>query len=430
MPSITRIDMKNLLEELGLTEDKAREVLREESLGFKLINELLRVNVDDYITIREAEADAEGYWVGAPTALVFDDRIYLCYRWRRPGDGGYRAVVAESYDGVTLTDIKTMEKTEFGDFISLEKASLVYHPRKRQFYYWIALAEKGYKWGIYALDPVSDPADLNPTSRKLVIPEAKDPRVYYVTEGNKFVMYFSKYMHLEKPVTIGGDTTTEVEAAGYGESIDGVEWETETVFDPRDFGLFNIRFSSVVRLPRVTFAFHDIAGARGHGDQTGVSILEPVKQFLGLLWGHEGAHYVARCLRYADVVFFKGRLLVYAEKDNIDGSHDLVVVSAKLDKDSDYLRVNGTPLTGVSYTANTPTDAVITQGYDLKTFYFKSDATGTLKVQVFDGKTWEDLDSVAVDADKLTIYHTSVRAKAFRLVFDQDANIKAWYAVD
>lgn len=76
-----------------------------------------------------APAAGEGYWAGAPSAVVADGTVWLAYRLRRPVElgRGYANVVARSADGVTFETGATITSAQLR-CASLERPALVRRP--------------------------------------------------------------------------------------------------------------------------------------------------------------------------------------------------------------------------------------------------------------------------------------------------------------
>ena len=72
--------------------------------------------IDGSVVAVEPPGRGPGFWAGAPSAVVVDDRYYLAYRLRRPvGQGrGYAVVLARSGNGVEFEPLTVLAKEEFG----------------------------------------------------------------------------------------------------------------------------------------------------------------------------------------------------------------------------------------------------------------------------------------------------------------------------
>ena len=95
-----------------------------------------------------------------------------------------------------------------------------------------------------------------------------------------------------------------------------------------------------------------------------------------------------------------------------------------------YFTEGGVEWNGKAIEADAVTDELPALGFTHKTFYFLSDADGTLTVEVKepDGE-WREYDSVSITANKLEQYTPPAQAVAFRLRFSASATVTAWYVM-
>ncbi|MFE4423407.1 hypothetical protein [Streptomyces sp. NPDC056817] len=133
--------------------------------------------------IREPERAEPGYWVGCPSVLHEADRgrYLMTYRQRRPRgvelDRGWRCVIAESTDGVTFTDIWSVERSEL-DSPSMERFSLLRDGDSYLLYLsYVDPADN--RWRIDVVS-AADPASFDVATRKPVLTAASTS-----TEGIK-----------------------------------------------------------------------------------------------------------------------------------------------------------------------------------------------------------------------------------------------------
>lgn len=151
----------------------------------------------DSQVVREPERAEPGYWVGCPSVLHEADRgrWLMTYRQRRPRgaglDRGWRCAVAESADGVTFTDIWSVERSAL-ESPSMERFSLL-RDGDGYLLYLSYVDPADNRWRI---DVVSapDPASFDVASRKPVLTAAstgtegiKDP--YTVRVGPAVYLY-------------------------------------------------------------------------------------------------------------------------------------------------------------------------------------------------------------------------------------------------
>jgi len=299
----------------------------------------IKPNPSEAITIREAESDGSGYWVGA--SKVFYDKetgeFWLTYRWRNPTQRGYKAVIAKSTDGINFTDVWSANKTDFASSTdSLELASLIRHPITGKYQYYICLdnADGSGDFRIYKLADVDDPTELDPSTITKVLDVGvsgewdddmvKDPLVFSV--GGLLLMIY----HGRKA---GGTTQT-----GLAYSIDGITW-TKYVNNPiirtGSSGAWDSRNAVGEGVLMLDSAWLIYYTGRKEGDPedlckqglvcwipplTGTPIkLTPDTPFA------EGINPEHPSLKYLDIVIINGKAYLYYEHGQPDGSHDLVV---------------------------------------------------------------------------------------------------------
>jgi hypothetical protein len=112
----------------------------------------------------EPPGSGDGYWAGAPSAVLHDGVWWLAYRLRRPiglGRGGLD-VIARSDDGVAFTTVATIAREQF-DAASLERPALV--PLENGWRLYVSCSTPGSKhWWVEALDAPTP--DLLPEGRR------------------------------------------------------------------------------------------------------------------------------------------------------------------------------------------------------------------------------------------------------------------------
>jgi hypothetical protein len=123
-----------------------------------------------------------GNWIGAASALVYGDRIYLAYRDRHPVDQGRgnRVYVASSpvHDGVHFTTVCTIDKQDM-DAESLERPALDVRPDGDWDLYLSCATFNSKHWRIERLR-AARPEDFTARTRTTVFPGSaafgiKDP---------------------------------------------------------------------------------------------------------------------------------------------------------------------------------------------------------------------------------------------------------------
>jgi hypothetical protein len=95
-----------------------------------------------------------------------------------------------------------------------------------------------------------------------------------------------------------------------------------------------------------------------------------------------------------------------------------------------YFKQAGVDWNGKSISAGDTTDELPTLGYSQKTFYFLSNVSGVLTIQVKepDGD-WRTYDTPNVTAGVLLPCIMTAQAISVRLSFNQSATVTAWYVM-
>jgi len=298
----------------------------------------LKVNPDEAITIRTAEATGEGYWVGAPHVFydIETEKFYLCYRRRNPDERGHTAYIAESKDGVNFTDIWSAAKTDFiSTATSLERASLLRNPITGKWQYFITISTSP-GFAIYKLADADSPDLLDPattikvldhgTSGKWDETEVKDPVVFSIG-GYLFMLYE------------GFSSTTGKRQTGLAYSINGESWTKyadNPIISTGGAGAWDedvaVATSVLILGGAWVLLYKGRSGTTDpafvartgvavwptplSGKATKITVNEP------FLSGTDPTYYT---FKYACAIVVKGKLFVYYEHGKPDGSFDLVV---------------------------------------------------------------------------------------------------------
>jgi len=311
--------------------------IRYPSSGFGNILKPIKVNPAEAKTMREAEADGEGYWVGAPTVFYEPEAetFWLTYRRRRPVDRGYRTVIAKSTDGINFTDVWAKDKTDFAtDATSLERATLIKNPLTGKYQYWICLdGVGGLTWRIYKLADVDDPSLFDPATITSVIPLGatgewdsyfvKDPKVFSLA-GLLAMLY------------TGHDGTSA--QGGVATSIDGVTWTkyANNPISPRgaagEWDDQNVKASSVLAREGGWLIYYTGRRAADPPGMARVGLRSWIPPFVGtptkltptapFMQGLDPTYF---SLRYLETAVVGEKAYYYYEHGQADGSQDLVV---------------------------------------------------------------------------------------------------------
>ncbi|WP_245679100.1 hypothetical protein [Actinomadura hibisca] len=278
------------------------------------------------MTVIEPEADGEGWWVGAPSAVAADGAVYLAYRMRRPlGEGrGHAVAVARSADGERFETLLVIGKEEM-DAESLERPALVRTPEGVWRLY-LSCATTGTKhWRVEVLE-AADPAGFDPRTSRVVLPGdaatgVKDPVI--VHHEGRWHLWASCHPLAE-------DHQADQMVTDYATSDDGLEWRWHgTALDRRagSWDARGVRVSAVRFTPGGIVAAYDgrASASENYEERTGIAVgttpgaltasgSEP--------WGR--SPYSRGGLRYLEVLpTGDGGHRLYYEMTRADGAHEL-----------------------------------------------------------------------------------------------------------
>jgi hypothetical protein len=267
-----------------------------------------------------------GTWVGAPSALLAGEEIFLAYRLRRPvGKGrGYAVAVARSADGVRFETIAVIGKEEM-DSESLERPALVLTPDGTWRLY-LSCATWGTKrWRVELLE-ASAPEKFEPRERTTVLPgdagsAVKDPVI--VRHGGTWHLWASVHP-LDDPAG------TDRMRTDYATSADGIDWTwhgTALMPRPGAWDSRGVRVSAVQFGADRLVAYYDgrASAAENYEERTGIAVgISPAA--LSAVGQAPAAQSAAGAggLRYLQIVDLPdGRQRLYYELTRADGRHDL-----------------------------------------------------------------------------------------------------------
>ncbi len=181
----------------------------------------LSLDFDASHVVVAAPGSGDGFWAGAPSAVVADGAIYLTYRLRRPvNEGrGYANVVARSVDGVRFDTLCTVYRDGLG-CASLERPALVRRPDGGWRLYVSCSTPNSKHWWVDALD-ADEPGQLADGRRTTVWPgdasaAVKDPVVLVDPDGGWHAWLCCH------PLTEPGEEDRMV--SRYASSADGLDW--------------------------------------------------------------------------------------------------------------------------------------------------------------------------------------------------------------
>lgn len=297
-------------------------------------------------TVLAPEADAPGYWVGAPSVRYEPDRErwVLAYRQRRPrGDvreRGFRCAVATSHDGLTFTDRWEVGKEELGTE-SMERFSVCARPGGGYLLFISYVDPADRRWRVDVVDGASvDSFDLG--TRRPVLTAAttgtdgvKDPYLLGDRPPGMLVSFARLTGAGTDPADdphASGDVYTTgriVAPTGLATRSNGAAytWHGGVLDVGTGWDAYQARLSSVVSLDGVQLGLYDGSA----------SAAENYEECCGLAVSNDGATWrrVSRdrpwltapagtgSLRYVDAVWVGAELWCYYEMARGNGSHEL-----------------------------------------------------------------------------------------------------------
>jgi hypothetical protein len=257
-------------------------------------------------------AHGTGNWIGAASALMHGDYIYLAYRDRHPVDKGRgnRAYVARSpvYDGINFDTLCVIDKEDM-DAESLERPALDVTPEGDWDLYLSCATFNSKHWRIEKLH-ARHPQDLSARTRETVFPGSaafgiKDPVVLRDQELRIWAT-----VH---PLTEGDENADRMI------SVDAYSGESVMVPEPGTWYSRGTRLTSVVG----DYAYFDgrASAEENFEERTGIA-----------KW--DGSRYVAvagpafspfgrGALRYVSAIKMAAGLRLYYESATKYGSHEL-----------------------------------------------------------------------------------------------------------
>jgi hypothetical protein len=270
----------------------------------------------------------EGFWTGAPSAAEHGGYIYLAYRLRHPIElgRGQGVVIARSADGVKFETV-TMIPKDAMNAESLERPTLVRTPEGKWRLY-LSCATTGTKhWRVEALE-ANTPAELNPTTRKVVLPGDDNWGV-----KDTVIVQRDGLWHLWAtfhPLDILHEEDRMV--SKYATSRDGLgwTWAEGVALSPRG-GKWDSRGARVAAVhfaekERMILAFYDgrASAAENYEERTGLAVGMSPDSFVGIGEEPFGQSPDHRGLRYLDILpLADGSYRTYYEIATDDGSHEL-----------------------------------------------------------------------------------------------------------
>lgn len=275
------------------------------------------------VPVVDPPGDGDGYWAGAPSAVLDDGTWWLAYRLRRPVDAGrgYANVVARSDDGVAFTPVAVVTSEHLGA-ASLERPALVRRPDGGWRLYLSCSTPGSKHWWVEAVD-ADEPGDLPQGRRTLVLPgdDQEAWKDVVVAPGETWQMWACRH-----PLGDGDDEADRMSTC-YFTSADGLDWQrrTEALVPGAGWDRRGTRLSALWREGDRLVALYDgrASAAENWHERTGLATGTPDR--LVPVEGPVPAE-VGTALRYASVVPTADGLRVFFEQGRPDGSHDLRTV--------------------------------------------------------------------------------------------------------
>lgn len=257
-------------------------------------------------------AHGTGNWIGAASALIHGDYIYLAYRDRHPVDKGRgnRAYVARSpaYDGINFDTLCVIDKEDM-DAESLERPALDVTPDGDWDLYLSCATFNSKHWRIEKLR-ARQPQDFSARTRQTVFPGSaafgiKDPVLVRGQELRTFAT--------EHPLTEGDENADKMI------SVDAYSGESVMVPEPGTWYSRGTRLTSVVG----DYAYFDgrASADENFEERTGTakwngSRYVPVA-------GPASSPFGGGALRYVSAIELSAGLRLYYESATQYGSHEL-----------------------------------------------------------------------------------------------------------
>lgn len=285
-------------------------------------------------TLLEPDETGEGHWVGAPNVHRHDGDAYLGVRYRDAQRRG-STVTIFAYENGDLSPELEITAEEIG-VVSLERVSMVTHPRTGDFQLYLSVDRGGNDWTIRKCADAPSVADVDPTSARPVFRPrpgttdagvVKDP--YIVTVGGRYYLFYA-----------GADGTSE--QAHLATSVDGENWtrvDDNPIVERAYWHDHHTRVSTVVPAPDAPawMVFYDGSGLSDEGRtwnlRTGMAVTTDLREFVdtcpdGPLYSAPSADRATGLstfgtCRYLDILRHEDEWELFAEVAREDGSFAL-----------------------------------------------------------------------------------------------------------
>jgi hypothetical protein len=257
-------------------------------------------------------AHGTGNWIGAASALIHADYIYLAYRDRHPVDKGRgnRAYVARSPvdDGINFETLCVIDKQDM-DAESLERPAVDVTPEGDWDLYLSCATFHSKHWRIERLRAHS-PLDFDAKTREVVFPGSaafgiKDP---VLVHGNEL-----RVLAVKHPLTEGDENADRMI------SVDAYSGESVMMPQPETWYSRGTRITSVVG----EHAYFDgrASAEENFEEQTGIATWNGSRYVATA--GPASSPFGGGALRYVSAIELPAGLRLYYESATKYGSHEL-----------------------------------------------------------------------------------------------------------
>ncbi len=257
-------------------------------------------------------ARGTGNWIGAASALIHGDFIYLAYRDRHPVDKGRgnRAYVARSpiYNGIHFDTLCVIDKEDM-DAESLERPAVDVTPGGDWDLYLSCATFNSKHWRIERLR-AGRPQDFNARTRETVFPGSsafgiKDP---VLVRGQELRILVTAH-----PLTEGDENADKMI------SVDAYSGESVMVPEPETWYSRGTRITSVVG----EYAYFDgrASAEENFEERTGIARWNGSRYIA--VAGPASSPFGGAALRYVSAIELPAGLRLYYESATKYGSHEL-----------------------------------------------------------------------------------------------------------
>ncbi|TDC50364.1 hypothetical protein E1212_15110 [Jiangella ureilytica] len=301
----------------------------------------------DSTVVLSPEANEAGYWIGCAAVLHEPEknRFVMTYRQRRPrdhaeGDRGYRCAVAVSGDGVTFTDVWSVNKAAL-DSPSMERFSII--PVEDGYQLYISYVDPAdNRWRIDVIE-AEEVDRFDVASRKEVLTAAstgtegvKDP--YVLRRGPVTYLIASYAEGLAEPSRAASAHATAdiynvgatTHPTGLATSVNGRDftWHGEILGVGEGWDRYQARINSVVAFDGGGYlGFYDGSASHreNYEERTGLAVSSDLFTWHRLTpdgpW--TVVPHATGSVRYVDALVIGGEWWIYFEATRPDGAHEL-----------------------------------------------------------------------------------------------------------